>query len=73
VSTFGIALAAADRRHPVSFDESEQLLAALFTQDIANQRAELVHVLAESSVLRRELNVVSVHEIAAPPRRGGAL
>ena len=55
------ALAPRDGAQPVPFDEFEELLAALIAQDLADEGAEGVHVLAQRSVLRRELNVLAIH------------
>ena len=59
----GVALAGAptDRGHPVQLHQLEQLLAALLAQDLADQGAERVHIVAQRRVLGGELDVAAVH------------
>ena len=51
-------------------DQLEQLLAALLAQDLAHQRAERVHVIAQRLVLGREMDVAAVHSVVASCWRG---
>ena len=62
---FRFAFAAGDGRHAVLFHHREQLFSALLANDLADQRAEGVHVLAQGGVFGREFDVVSVHGEAA--------
>ncbi|HEY9183017.1 MAG TPA: hypothetical protein VIQ99_07440, partial [Gammaproteobacteria bacterium] len=52
-----IALAVSDRKLASRFDEVEQSLAALFPDQLADELAQAVHVLAQRPVLLREKDV----------------
>ena len=62
---FRFALAARDGRYAVLLHHREQLCPALLANDLPDQRAEGVHVLAQGRVFGREFDVVSVHGEAA--------
>jgi hypothetical protein len=51
--------AAADGGDAVELDQLEQLVAALFAQDLADQRAERVHIVAQRLVLGREVDIAA--------------
>src|SRR5205807_2707961 len=53
----------ADGRGAIELDQLEQLLTALLEQDLAHQRAERVHILAQRLVLGRKVDVGAVHGV----------
>ena len=57
----GGALAPRDRGAPISFHEREELLAPLVAQNLADEIAQRVYVLAQPKILRRELNAFAVY------------
>ena len=65
-----VALSATDRGDTVPLDLVEAELPALFEQDLADERAERMHVFAQRSVLGGELDVLAVHR--GGTRAGGA-
>jgi hypothetical protein len=46
----------------ITLDQVKQRVAALLTQDLADQGTELVDVFAQRKVLGGELNLISVHD-----------
>src|ERR1700730_6154618 len=57
----GLAAAAADGGEAVQLHQLEQLLATLLAQNLAHERAERTHILAQRLVLGRKVDVVAVH------------
>jgi hypothetical protein len=51
----------ADGGDAVALDQPEQLLALLLAQDLAHERPERVHVIAQRLMLGREMDVAAVH------------
>src|SRR5204863_455554 len=63
----------ADGRGAIELDQLEQLLTALLEQDLAHQRAERVHILAQRLVLGRKVDVgarLRAARCCAAPRSG---
>jgi hypothetical protein len=65
----GIALAPPDGVDAIAFHEREHEVPALLAQDLADERAERVHVLAERRVLGGKLDVLAVHRGTSRCRR----
>jgi hypothetical protein len=69
-----IAVSATDGAHPVLFHEVEERGAPLLAQDVADERAQGMHVLTQRCVLRRKKDLAAIHDEpwiltrAAPPR-----
>ncbi len=59
-----VPVAAADRGVAVELHQLEELLPALLAQDLPDQRAERMHVLAQGLVLRRKMDVAAAHGAA---------
>ncbi len=62
----GLAAAGADRRHAIGLDQLEQRLAALLEQNLAHQRAQGVHVIAQRLVLGGEMDVAAIEHLVVP-------
>src|SRR6185312_12934945 len=56
-----VAVTTADGGDAVELDQLEQRVAALFGQDLAHERSEGMHVVAQRLVLRGEMYVASAH------------
>ena len=56
-----VAVAAADGGLAVELHQLEQLQSALLEQNLPDERAERVHVLAQGLVLRGKVDVVPAH------------
>src|SRR4029077_1320222 len=56
-----LAAAAADGGEAVQLHQLEQLRAALLAQNLAHERAERMHILAQRLVLGRKVDVAAVH------------
>ncbi len=66
----GVAVTPVDGGHAVLLHEIQELGATLLQQDLADQRAEGVHVLAQRFVLRREIDLTADHGPGISTLRG---